>query len=86
VALHGQFFQLLKLQHNDGSDIGTIERLNDMIKNEEWLAKGDHRKMITMVATRIPTQEVNFIDVMIIAEFLPPSAGPIIILPEEIIA
>ncbi len=86
VPIHGQFFKLLKLQHNDGEQIGTLTRLNDMIKNPGWLEKGDNKKMITMIATRIPTQEENFIDVMQIVEFLPPSAGPIVVLPEEIVA
>jgi cell division protein FtsB len=86
VALQGDFVKLLELEGLDGKKIETIDRLNAAIKNEEWLDKNDHRKMITLGGTRIPTASMNYIDTMEIAEFLPASAGNILILPSEIVA
>jgi hypothetical protein len=86
VALQNDFKNLLFLKHNDGQEIGSIERLNEMIKDEEWLNKGDHRKMITMTAVRIPVQGLNSMEFMEVYEFLPASASGTIILPSEIVA
>lgn len=85
VALQGDFLKLLKLDFN-GKKIGTIERLNQALKDEKWLATGDNRKMITMGATRIPTASINYIDAMQVAEFLPAEVGNVIILPSEVVA
>jgi len=87
VALQGDFVKLLKLKDLDGKVIGTRERLNELIKyDEEWLNTGDHRKMLTMGGTRIPTASMNYIESMEVAEFLPAEAGNIIIVPSEIVA
>ena len=86
IALQGDFTNLLKLKHNDGEVIGTRERLNEMIKNDEWLNKGNNRKAITMTAVRIPVQGLNSMEFMEVYEFLDPSAGNIIIPPSEIVA
>ena len=86
VALQNDFKNLLFLKHNDGQEIGSIERLNEMIKDEKWLNKGDHRKMITMTAVRIPVQGLNSMEFMEVYEFLPASASGTIILPSEIVA
>ena len=86
VALQGDFLNLLELAGPDGEKIGTIDRLNQAIKNEKWLSTGDNRKMITMGATRIPTASINYIDAMEIAEFLPAEAGNVMILPSEVVA
>lgn len=86
VALQGDFLNLLELNGPDGKKIGTIDRLNQAIKNEKWLSTGDNRKMITMGATRIPTASINYIDAMEIAEFLPAEAGNVMILPSEVVA
>jgi hypothetical protein len=86
IALQGDFNNLLKLNHNDKKPIATRERLNEMIKNDEWLNKGNNRKAITMTSVRIPVQGINSMEFMEVYEFLDPAAGSIIILPSEIVA
>ena len=86
ISLQGDFNNLLNLKHNDGQAIGTRERLNQMIKNEEWLGKGDNRKSITLDAVRIPVQGLNSMEFMEVYEFLDPAAHTMIILPTEIVA
>lgn len=86
IALQGDFVKLLGLTHNDKQPIGTIERLNEMLKDEEWLNTGDHRKMISITGPRIPTQENNSMEFAEVYEFLPKEAGNIVVLPSEIVA
>lgn len=64
----------------------SLKRLNQAIKDENWLNIGDHRKMITLTGVRIPVQYLNSMEFAEVYEFLPPDAGPIIILPAEIVA
>jgi len=84
IALQGDFLRLLKLKHTDGSEIRTRNRLNEMMRNSEWKKK--YQKMLTMVGVRIPTQELNSMEVMEIKEFLDPSAGNILMAPLELVA
>jgi hypothetical protein len=86
IALKGNYYKLLDLKHTDGKKIETRERLNEMIKDENWLNKSDHRKMITMVGVRIPVQGLNSMEFMEVYEFLPEEAGSIIVPPAEIVA
>jgi hypothetical protein len=86
ISLHGKFKNLLKLKHTDNKVIGTIDRLNDMLKDETWLNTGEHRQMVTLIAARIPTQGPNSMEFMEVYEFLPEIAGNIMILPLEIVA
>ena len=86
IALQGDFANLLKLNHLDGQPIGTIDRLNDMIKEDKWLDINDNRKSITLSAVRIPVQGLNSMEFMEVYEFLDPAAGNIIIPPTEIVA
>lgn len=86
IALKGDYYKLLNLKHNDGQKIGTRERLNEMIKDDQWLDKSDNRKMITMVGVRIPVQGLNSMEFMEVYEFLPEEAGSIIVPPAEIVA
>ena len=86
LALKGDFLKLLKLKDLDGNEIGDINTLNAMIKNDEWLNIGDHRKMITLVGVRIPVQALNSAEFFEVYEFLPEEAGNIIIPPAEIVA
>jgi hypothetical protein len=87
IALQGDFVNLLKLKYK-GEPIGTRERLNQAIKDEEWLNanNGLNRKAITMIAVRIPVQGLNSMEYMEVYQFLDESAGPIIIPPSEIVA
>lgn len=86
IALQGDFKLLLKAEHLDGKVIGTLERLNEMLEEPEWLDINDHRKMITITGPRIPTAGPNMIEFFEIVEFLPEKAGNIIVLPSEIVA
>jgi hypothetical protein len=86
IAMKGDYYKLLELYHTDGKKIETIERLNDMLKSNKWLDKDDNRKLITMVGVRIPVQGMNSMEFMEIYEFLPESAGNILIPPAEIVA
>jgi exodeoxyribonuclease-5 len=85
VALRGKFKNLLNFKDLDGNRIGTVERLNELIRNEEWLNKDDNRNAITMIGVRIPVQGVNSMEVMEVYEFLDKSAGNVIIPPTEIV-
>jgi hypothetical protein len=86
IAIKGEYYKLLNLQHTDGKEIGTLQRLNEMLKDDQWLDKADHRKMITMVGVRIPVQGLNSMEFMEVYEFLPEEAGSIIVPPAEIVA
>lgn len=84
VALNGDFENLLNLKHIDGKKIETLARLNESLGDDKW--KMTHRDKITMIGYRIPTQGINSMEFMEIAEFLPKIAGSTIILPAEIVA
>jgi len=86
IAMKGDYYKLLELKHTDGKKIGTIERLNEVLKNDKWLDKNDNRKLITMVGVRIPVQGFNSMEFMEVYEFLPEEAGSIIVPPAEIVA
>jgi hypothetical protein len=86
IAMKGDYYKLLELKHADGEKIGTRERLNEMLKKDDWLDKQDHRKLITMVGVRIPVQGLNSMEFMEVYEFLPEEAGSIVIPPAEIVA
>ena len=95
IALQGDFKKLFRLKHPDkeriavyseeGLDFNTsLARLNEAIKDTEWLES--HGNMITITGPRIPSQQENSLEAARIAEFLPPVAGPIIIVPTEVVA
>jgi predicted kinase len=86
IALQGDFVNLLNLKHIDGKPIETRARLNEMIKNEEWLDTDDNRQKITLTAVRIPVQGYNSMEFMEVYEFLDPAASNLIMLPTEIVA
>lgn len=87
IALQGDYENLLNLEYK-GETIGNIERLNQAIKDDEWLDANDgaNRKAITLVGVRIPVQGLNSMEFMEVYEFLPAQAGNIIIPPAEIVA
>lgn len=86
IALQGEFKKLLRLTDLEGKSIRTIERLNELLKDEQWLNTGDHRRMVTMSAVRIPVQGLNSMEFMEVYEFLPEQVGNIVVLPAEIVA
>jgi hypothetical protein len=87
ISLQGDYENLLNLEYK-GEPISTIDRLNEAIKDDEWLDENDgsNRKAITMVGVRVPVQGLNSMEFMEIYHFLPPEAGNIIIPPAEIVA
>ncbi len=86
IALQGDFERLLNLTHKDGKKVRTLDRLNETIQDEAWLKKGNNRRMITFVSPRIPGQSKASFDFCQVHEFLPKSAGAIIIGPPEWLA
>ena len=101
VAMQGDYYNLFKLAYEPGkkgaievkNEDGTtnieksLERLNEKIKDNKWLdANVNHRKALTMVGVRIPVQGLNSMEFMEVYEFLPPSAGNIVVVPAEIVA
>jgi len=87
ISLQGDYENLLNLDYQ-GEPISTIDRLNQAIKDDEWLDEnnGANRKAITMVGVRIPVQGLNSMEFMEVYHFLPAEAGNIIIPPAEIVA
>jgi hypothetical protein len=86
IALQGDYINLLKLKDLEGNEIGTIEKLNELIKDDNWLDLENNRKAITMVGVRIPVQGLNSMEFMEVFHFLPAEAGNIIVPPSEIVA
>jgi hypothetical protein len=84
IALQGDFEKLLAMTHPDGTMINSLERLNALLKDESWVSK--HRDFITITGVRIPVQGLNSMEVFEVAEFLPPVAGNIIVVPSELVA
>jgi len=80
LTLQGDFKNLLNLNWN-GKQIKTLKNLNRALADEAW--KNQHIDKLTFVSYRIPTNNNNFIDHVEIMEFLPESAGNIIIAPPE---
>ena len=64
----------------------SLQNLNNLIKDEDWLNKGENRNLISAFGVRIPTQSENATVFAEVYQFLPKEAGNIIILPAEIVA
>jgi len=86
VALQGDFINALNLKDKEGNTIGTLDKLNELIKDDEWLDMGNNRDAISMVGVRIPVQGLNSMEFMEVYHFLPAEAGNIIVAPTEIVA
>jgi len=86
IAMTDNYRKLLEHTDTEGKKIKTVERLNELLKDDDWLNTGDNRKMVTMTAVRIPVQGLNSMEFMEVYEFLPQSAGLAIILPTQIVA
>ena len=100
ISMQGDYLKLLNLEYANNETIGlyredgtldmdgSLERLNEKIKDDEWLDadNGANRKAITMVGVRIPVQGLNSMEFMEVYHFLPPQAGNIIVPPAEIVA
>ena len=88
IAIQGDYENLLNLNDLEGNKIETLDKLNELIKNDEWLDlnDGQNRKAVTIVGVRIPVQGLNSMEFMEVYHFLPAQAGNIIIPPSEIVA
>jgi hypothetical protein len=64
----------------------SLARLNEMLKVKAWRASDNNYKKLRLTGVRIPTQGHNSMEFGEVAEFLNPAAGPIIIIPAEIVA
>lgn len=100
VALSGSFENLFNALDKEGNKIAvyegvgkerklnftkSLDKLNTLVRDDEWLNKGNNRKLITLTGVRIPVQGLNSMEFAEVYEFLPPEAGPIIILPTEVV-
>ena len=99
IALQGDFKKLFYTKDASGNPIAVFDvvdnkrvlnydaslaNLNKAIKTKEWLNK--YGKLIELPGVRIPTQGPNSLISATVAEFLPEFAGPMIILPTEIVS
>lgn len=82
IAFNSKWEPLLKLIHPDGYPIYDLDRLNEAIKDKDFIK--EHGKKFTLVGCRIPVQGLNTMETMRVKEFLPPSSGQIVIVPAEI--
>jgi len=79
---------LLKLKF-DGKVIGDLDTLNSILMSDDRKEKAwveEHTKKLTLVGVRIPVQGFNSMEHMRVRQFLPTSAGPIIVVPAGIVA
>ena len=100
ISLQGDFKKLLYTENAKGETIAvftedengkkvldynaSLQRLNDAIKTTYWQDK--YGELIKLPGVRIPTQGPNSLVSATVAEFLPEFAGPVIILPTEIVS
>lgn len=83
ITLTKEHSKLLRKLHPDGQPIGSLDRLNKLLLNKEWVKENE--KSLIVLLDRVPTQGPNSMDFAIVKEFLSPTSGNIIILPEEIV-
>ena len=84
IAMQGGFYKLLNLTHTDGNAIGTIPRLNEMMRIVDW--KKEHMEKFIITGDRIPVHAHPSMEFLEVEEFLDPIQGNIIVLPSEIVA
>jgi len=73
---------LLKLQWN-GEQIGNIENLNRALLDDEWVNQNSDK--LVLIGVRIPTTGFNLMEYLRVREFLPESAGSIMIVHPSIV-
>ncbi len=88
IAMQGDFWKLLSdvdvLKRAQEKSILKVDALNELLKEDAWLDKGDNRRMVTIIAPRIPTQQHSSIEFLEVYEFLPSWSGNIIMTYSEI--
>lgn len=67
----------------EGKPISTLDRLNQALMDDAWVE--ENSKKITIVGVRIPVQGFNSMEHFRVRQFLPTSAGPVIIVPPSIV-
>ena len=82
IAFSARYRPLLNIVWK-GQKVGNLAKLNSLLKDEEFMKA--HGDKFTLVGCRVPTQGINSMERMRVFEFLPPSAGSLMILPQEII-
>ena len=82
IAFSARYRPLLNIVWK-GEKIGNLAKLNSLLKDEEFMKV--HGDKFTLVGCRVPTQGLNSMERMRVFEFLPPSAGSLMILPQEIV-
>lgn len=83
INLTAEYAKMLNKIHPDGQPIKSLDRINALLKDKKWVKA--HEKELTIILDRVPTQGPNSMDVAIIKEFLTPTMGNTIILPDEIV-
>ena len=83
IPFNGDFVNLLNLEWQ-GSKIETLDRLNELIKTDEFLAV--HREALTLVGPRIPNDATNTIEAFEVWHFVDASVLNTIIVPTELVA
>lgn len=81
ITLTGEYKKLLNLTYK-GKVLSTLENLNKALKDQAFRKK--YEKELTVVGYRIPTANTNFMEYLEIVQFLPPQAGNIVQLYNEI--
>ncbi len=83
ITLTKEFSKLLSRKHPDGKRIKTLERLNELLNNQEW--RNENAKSLTIILDRVPTDGPHSMDFAMVREFLSPTKGNVVILADEIV-
>lgn len=82
ISFADNYRPLLKLIHADGKVVGTVDRLNEMMRDEEWYSKNESKFMI--FGYRIPSQSMSSAAHFKIKQFLSKETMNVIVLPSII--
>lgn len=83
ISFNKEFHKLLNKIHPDGLRIDTLDRLNTLLLDAKW--REENEKSITVILDRVPTQELNSMDSLLIRQFYPSTVGSIVQFNDEII-
>lgn len=82
ITLNKEFTKLLQLKDPQSNTvIGTIERLNELLRNEQFVE--ENKKALTVSFSRPPIDGTHSMGVAIVEKFIYPTAGNVFILPQE---
>lgn len=83
LPFNGDFVNLLNLEYK-GEKIGTLKKLNELIKDKDFL--NEHGDKVRVTGPRIPTDNTNLIEGFEVWHFIDPAAGNTVVVPTEIVA